>query len=131
MPELTEQVQAALDAAGIPGATVRVYAFGEDCIDSSGEVRYFATMETDIDVRLEVADLRDLDALGELTERVLAVLEAFPQDSLPGPQPGRIGLLFSKGEAVEPFYFMVEQLEASRASGLHGRALLEYLGYSP
>jgi len=29
LPELTDQLQAALDAAGIPGATARAYDFGE------------------------------------------------------------------------------------------------------
>src|SRR4030042_1930197 len=64
LPELTDQLQAALDAAGIPGATARAYAFGENCLARSGTVKRFARMENDFDVQLEVADLLDLRALG-------------------------------------------------------------------
>jgi len=132
LPELTDQLQAALDAAGIPGATARAYAFGENCLDQSGTVKRFARMENDFDIQLEVADLQDLDALGDLTEQVLAVLEALPPESDPPPQPGRIGLKFSTRDTDGVWlYFMEEELEAARGRGLTGRALLEALGYPP
>lgn len=132
MPELTNQVQAALEAAGIPGASANVYAFGEDCFDpQTGTVMRFATMETDFDIQLHVASLQDLDALGNLAEQVLAVLDTFPPDSTPGPQPGRIGLIFSRGKEQHRLYFMLEQAEEARGRGLSGRALLEALGYEP
>ena len=58
LPDLTDEVQAGLDAAGIQGATAIVYAFGEDCFDpQTGTVLRFATLETDIDITLEVANL--------------------------------------------------------------------------
>ena len=132
LPELTDQLQAALDAAGIPGATARAYAFGENCLDQSGTVKRFARMENDFDVQLEVADLQDLDALGDLMERVLAVLDALPPESDPPPQPGRIGLKFSTRDTEGTWlYFMEEELESARGRGLTGRALLEALGYPP
>jgi hypothetical protein len=132
LPELTDQLQAALDAAGIPGATARAYAFGENCLDQSGTVKRFARMENDFDIQLEVADLQDLDALGDLTEQVLAVLEALPPESDPPPQPGRIGLKFSTRDTEGVWlYFMEEELAAARGRGLSRRALLEALGYPP
>ncbi len=47
IPDLTAQFTAALDAQGIEWSQVRVYAFGENCLGNSGEVHYFAEMETD------------------------------------------------------------------------------------
>jgi len=132
LPELTDQLQAALDAAGIPGATARAYDFGENCNNQeTGTVR-FARIETDVEIRLEVTDPQDLDALGSLTDQVVAVLDTFVRDSLSGRQPGRIGLNFTlRGGAGHWLYFYDEQLAEARGRGLSGRALLEALGYPP
>jgi len=133
LPEVTDQLQAALDAAGIPGATARAYDFGENCNDQeTGTVARFARIETDVEIRLEVVDLQDLDALGSLTDQVVAVLDIFARDSLSGRQPGRIGLNFTlRGAAGHWLYFYDEQLAEARGRGLSGRALLEALGYPP
>lgn len=133
LPELTDQLQAALDAAGIPGATARAYDFGENCNDQeTGTVAGFSRIETDVEIRLEVADARDLDALGSLTDQVLAVLDTITRDSLSGRLPGRIGLNFAmRGATRNWLYFYDEQLEEARGRGLSGRALLEALGYPP
>jgi hypothetical protein len=51
-------------------------------------VDHFAAMETDVCIRLQVPYLADTAALGDLLERILVVLDAFPPESPPGPQPG-------------------------------------------
>ena len=38
LPEVTDQLQAALEAAGIPGVKARVYDFGENCSSQDGSV---------------------------------------------------------------------------------------------
>lgn len=132
LPELSEQVQAALDAAGIAGASTSAVAYGEDCIDpQTNTVQYFATMETDFFVTLQVEDLANLDALSELAAEVLAVLDGFPPNSTPGPQPGYIGITFVAGEEECNLWFTVEQAADARSRGLSGAALLEALGYRP
>lgn len=132
LTELSEQVQVALNAAGIPGATAYATAYGEDCIDpETNTVRDFVAMETDFYVTLPVGDLADLDALGNLTAEVLAVLDGFPPDSTPGPQPGYIGITFVVGEEELNFRFTVEQAADARKRGLTGADLLEPLGYPP
>jgi hypothetical protein len=132
LPDLTDEVQAGLDAAGIQGATAIVYAFGEDCFDpQTGTVLRFATLETDIDITLEVANLGDLEALGNLAEQVLVVLDGFPPNSVPGAQPGQISLGFTSGEEQRWLRFPVEQANNARERGLRGSSLLEALGYSP
>lgn len=131
LPELSTQVQAALDAAGLEGVTAYAYAFGEDCINpETDEVEYFATMETDFVVTIQVDDPSDLDALGDRVAGVLAVLlENFPTEDTPGPQPGQVELDFAGEDTGPPLYVMIEDATQAYDQGLAGAALLETLGY--
>ena len=115
LDDLSGQVQAALKAADVSGATVSAVAFGEDCVDPhSGEVRRFATMETDFHFTLPVTALEDLDELGHLAEKVLEVLDSFPTESTPGPQPGYVRLTFvADGERFH-LWFKVTQADEAR-----------------
>ncbi len=132
LPDLSGDVQAALDAAGIANAVTSATAFGEDCLDSvTRETRYFATTQTDFAVTLEVKDLADVDALGQLAGEVLAVLDDFPPEQTPGPNPGRITLLFVADEYVREARFTVTEANAALAQGLSEAALLEALNYRP
>jgi hypothetical protein len=116
-------VQSALDAAGLNGVTASAEAFGENCINASGEVDHFAAMETDFRVRVEVQDLTDTAALGNLLERILVVLDTFPPGSTPGPQPGYIGVRFVHETEEINLWFTVPSGESARALGLHGAEL--------
>jgi len=128
LPEVSAQLQAALDAAGIPGATGSAVAFGENCIDyQTNQVRGFAVMETDFGIQVPVASLTDLEALGNLAGQVLLVLERFPVGQVPGPQPGQVQLIFSAGGEELALTFTVEQAAAARSAGLSGAVLLEAL----
>ena len=129
LDDLSRQVQTALESVDVTGATASAVAFGEDCIDPhSGEVKRFATMETDFHFTLPTSDLEDLDELGHLAETVLEVLDSFPTESTPGPQPGYVGLTFvADGETLH-LWFKVTRADEARQQGLHGAALLEALG---
>ena len=86
LPELSIQLQSAMEQAGLGDAAGRAIAFGEDCISAdTGEVSYFAVKQTDFRFSLPVKDLTDLDAMGELVEGVLSVIDKFPPDDTPGP----------------------------------------------
>ena len=79
LPELSEEVRAALDEAGIVADGVRTEAYGENCIDAeTNTVRDFAAMQTDFRVTLPVDDAADQDALGDLAGAGLHVLDGFP-----------------------------------------------------
>lgn len=131
LPDIAEAVQAALDAAGLASAAA-VTAFGEDCRDPlTLEVQYFAVMQTDFAVTLEVPDLADLEALGGLAASVLAVLDGFPPAQTPGPNPGQVTLTFVADEYVREARFTVAEAAAARAQGLAGGALLDALHYRP
>ena len=69
----------------------------------------------------------DEEALGGLLERVLVILDSFPAESIPGSEPGYVGVTFQAGEKELNLWFLVTDGKAARADGLHGAALLEKL----
>lgn len=128
LPELSFQVEQALRAGGLPVLSARAEAYGENCIDGrTGQVAYFTAMETDFKLTLEVRDLEDDAALGDLLEQTLIVLDGFPPGATPGPQPGYIGITFQAGAGERRLWFTVTDGESARALGLHGAALLAEL----
>ena len=128
LPELSAQVQAALEAAGLKDITARAEAYGENCYDSqTNEVVSFAAMETDYHITVRVADLADRESLGETLEKILVVLDGFPSDTTPGPQPGFIAVSFQSDTDALNFRFTPGEGELVRQEGLQGAALLEEL----
>lgn len=131
LPELSAQVQQAFDEAGMTGVTARAGAYGENCVDAQGKVVSFSTMETDFYVTVEVTDLTDDENPGNILEDLLIVLDGFPPDETPGPQPGYIGVTFQAGDDLLNLWFSVTAGEDARKQGLHGSALFEALRGKP
>ena len=127
LPDLRAEIQTALDGAGLKEVTVTAEAYGENCITGTGEVDHFATMETDFHFQVEVADLSNTIALGDLLERILVVLDSFPAEVTPGSQPGYIGVRFIQGNNDTNLWFNVTTSDSARALGLHGAELLSEL----
>ena len=125
LPELSAQVQSALEAAGLTGITASAEAYGENCITATGVVDHFAAMETDFRITVQVASLSDLEALGALLEQILVVLDTFPPGATPGPNAGYVGVAFQTGNEDLNLWFTAYDGESARALGLHGSALLE------
>lgn len=118
LAELTAQVQDALDEAGLE-ASVDASAFGENCLNPDGSVRYFATMQTDFDMTVDA--LTDDTILA-----VLRVLARFPVESTPGPMPGRVTIRFA--DSGQQLQFQYDQGLDVLNRDLTGRVLLEALG---
>ena len=127
LPDLSTEVQAAMDAAGLKGVTARAEAYGENCITASGKVDHFAAMETDYRITLAVSDLNDTVALGDLLTQTLAVIDQFPIKETPGPGAGYIGITFQSGEQVENLWFNRAKSDELRSQGLSGINLYEAL----
>ncbi len=127
LPEVSAAVQSAMDAAGLTGVTASAEAYGENCITGEGVVDHFAAMETDFRIRVEAPSLTDAAALGDLLERILVVLDAFPPGVTPGPNAGYVGVTFQAGSDELRLWFTVVDGESARALGLHGAALLDEL----
>jgi len=116
-----------MDAAGLTGISTIAEAYGENCLNSNGEVVRFATMETDFRVTAQVASVDDRESLGNLLEQILIVLDQFPPGVTPGPNKGYIGITFQTKDNELRLWFLVADGESARALGLHGAALLDKL----
>ena len=128
LPDLTKQVQSAIDAARLTGVKATVEAYGENCYDSqTNKPVSFATLETDFHILATVNDLTDKDDLGNLLEKVLIVLDDFPAGKIPGPEPGYISVSFQSGSVELNLMFLVSAGKSARAQGLHGAALFDEL----
>lgn len=92
LPDLSEQLQQALDDAGLETAAAEALAFGENCVGADGAVDRFAIMQTDFVIRLEVEAL-DGPSAGPVIAAVLEVLMAWPREATPGPAEGYITLM--------------------------------------
>lgn len=95
LPEVSSEIQAMLEEAGIEQARVNAEAFGENCLLPDGQIARFLVMQTDIRIVLGVESVADLNALGDLAERILPVVLGIPNDALPGPNEGYLGLQFN------------------------------------
>jgi hypothetical protein len=128
LPELSTQIQAAMDASGLTGVTARAEAYGENCYDyQTDKPVYFSAMETDFRITVEVKNLSDKAHLGDLLERILVVLDGFPTEATPGPNPGYVGVTFHARDDDLRLWLTVADGESARARGLDGTALLEAL----
>lgn len=125
LPDLSAEVQSALQAAGLTGVTSSAEAYGEDCITASGEVDHFAAMETDFRITVQAASLNDREALGTTLEQILVVLDAFPPESTPGPQSGYVGVTFQAGSDELRLWFTINEGKSALALGLRGASLLD------
>ena len=81
LPDLTKQVQSAIDAARLTGVKARAEAYGENCYDSqTNKPVSFATLETDFHISAKVSNLTDKDESGEFARK---------DPDRPGRLPGR------------------------------------------
>ena len=128
LPDLSQQVQAALDSAGLKGVTVTAEAYGESCYDSqTNKPVGFGAMETDFRITIKVASLNDKDELGYLLEKALIVLDKFTDGAIHMAPPGPVNFSFQSGDQAIYLSFSVEAGKAALDKGLHGAALLEQL----
>lgn len=127
LPDLSGQVQFAMEAAGLKDVTATAEAYGEDCLDANGKPVRFAAMETDFRLTAQVPSLTDLESLGRLLEQILVVLDQFPPGVTPGPKSGYVGVTFQAKDDELHLWFLVQDGESARALGLHGAALMDKL----
>ena len=128
LPDLSAQIQAVMDSTGLRGVSASAAAFGENCYDSqTNKVVSFGAIETDFQITAKVTNLTDKDDLGNLLEKIMVVLDAFPSGEIPGSEPGIINISFQSGSNELNVSFNVTTGESARKLGLHGAALFEEL----
>ena len=84
-------------------------------------------METDFYITLNVENLEDKQALGELIEHVMGVMAEFPADETPGPQSGYIGITFQSPLDEIRLWVTITEIEAALENGLLGEDLYNAL----
>jgi hypothetical protein len=127
LPELSARLEESLQAAGLKGVAARAEAYGENCITAAGKAERFAAMETDFRISVQVGNLKDTDALGNLLEKILVVLDGFPSGSTPGANPGYVGVTFQMGSEELNLWFPSASAASARVLGYHGVRLFEEL----
>lgn len=127
LPELSSEVQSAMEASGLIGITVRAEAYGENCLTQDNVIAYFAAMETDFRIAMNIASMTNRTSLGYTLEQILVVLDGFPAEETPGPQPGYIGIRFFNDVEELNLWFSVTDWITARKQQLHGRELLDAL----
>jgi hypothetical protein len=116
-----------MEASGLTGITVRAEAYGENCFTQDNVIAYFAAMETDFRIEMNIVSTKDLVSLGDTLEQILTVLDGFPAEETPGPQPGYIGIRFFNEAEELNLWFSVTDSISARARQLHGEELLDAL----
>jgi hypothetical protein len=124
--ELTQKFNEALKEVQ-PQANGYAEAYGENCINSQGELVRFLAMETDFHVSLKVEDLNDKQENGKLVEQILDVISEFPVAETPGPQPGYVGVTFESGGEEIQLWFTQLQAQTAIENGLQGGELFDAL----
>ncbi len=124
----TNMVQAAFQARGMEDVSVRLQAYGENCIDpDTNQIVRFTTMETDFYLSIQTGSLEDTETMGNQLADSLQVLRAFPEDTFPGPMPGRVFASFNARGQIQNISFDMQQAGKALDKNLRGAALLEAL----
>jgi len=123
LPDITKELQSALTDV-IPNAEGQASAYGENCTKPDHSAT-FGAMETDFNVVLPVPDLKDDEAIGELIEKILIVLDDFAPPRVPGPNPGILELVFTRGSENRSFRVSIEKGRELRSQGLTGAELVK------
>ena len=131
LEDISKQLLDKLTSAGLPVENARAEAYGENCIAENGSIESFSARENDFYVTLTAANLTDETALGNLLEQTLAVIDQFPTDQTPGPNPGYVGITFKAGDQVQNLWFMQTQMNNLRAQWLKGADLYRSLKGKP
>lgn len=128
LPDLTAEVQKALDAAGLNRVEALAVAYGENCVDTlNNQVVSFSVMETDFYFTAVVEDVSNREALGNLAYQLLLVVERFPPGNAPGPNPGLFTVLFQDEKQNVQVRVKLVDAQAAKTRGLRGSALLDAL----
>ena len=131
LKDISSQLLEKLKNASLPVKTARAEAYGENCVAADGSVVRFSARETDYYITLTVADLQDEAALGALLEQSLAIINQFPVDQTPGPNPGYVGIGFETTADVQNLWFTRQQASDLLAQGMKGAELYRALKGQP
>lgn len=128
LADLSSQLQDMYNQAGFSNLHVEADAYGENCILADGSQGGFTQTETDLKFVLDEDSLDDSTVLAVQAHEILRIIAGMPEDQLPGPNPGYIGITFqtSKGDTLQYWFPRQVGLNAFQ-QGLSGDDLLKAL----
>jgi hypothetical protein len=131
LPELSAAVQSLLQKASLPVEAASAEAYGENCLYANGEVAYFAAMQTDYHLTLQVQSLQDEQTLGDLLYTAIQVLRQIPPQVTPGENPGLISVTLQAGQETQHFQFKEDFAARLQEEGQSGAAFYQALQNPP
>lgn len=128
LPEITAQLQQALNVARLNQVEIFAEAYGEYCIvTQTNRALGFTIIETDFKIIIPVSDLEDENQKGKILSDTLKEIAAFPEDTFPGTRPGWVNVRFVSGDQEENFRFELEAAKNALTSDLENEDLLQAL----
>jgi hypothetical protein len=130
LPDTTHLAQVALNFFQVRNATVRVEAYGENCLDGQTQkVQYFAAMTTDFYVTILVDDLTDQERLGRVVWDTYVALTSGLYESWLPARYGYLDITFTAGGQQKRLRAMFTAFGTTvDEQKLMGAALLDKLG---
>lgn len=128
LPALTQKVNDSLQALD-KTVSASAYAYGENCVYADGHST-FGAMETDYRVNVEVRDIKDEKALGDMIAKVMGVIIKIPPADTAGPNPGRVEFSFRHGDDQTAVNVQINQYIHDAAS-LKGAELYKFFHQNP
>jgi hypothetical protein len=128
LPDATQQVQNALDEAGMENVKIVVEVYGESCMNTMDKsVTTFKALQTDFKVKTAAYDSKNREKIGDLAANLVKVLSGFPPDTFPGTQSGNVTIELQAGTTIETIRFRFRQASELVQKNIHGTALLDAL----
>jgi hypothetical protein len=118
LPDLSAKLGTSISAIN-KDASASAYAFGEDCIYADGH-KTFGAMETDFNISLKAADLKDEESLGNWIKDVMPVILQIPREEISGPQARFVEFRFVKSDTEQIIVRVPLQNYQSTTNGLSG-----------
>ena len=128
LPDHTDEVSDFLTGLDFEVIDVRASVFGENC-SKNGEVTRFAAFATEYDVEVNVE--ADVNPEVVAADIITLLINEFPADTTPGPNPGTITVKVSDGTDTLDLRADGRLARNAVEEGLTGIDLLMAVGYEP
>ena len=126
--DLSNQIQQALNHAGVSGASVTVTVDGNQCVNSlDGTVESYSAQRTTFNFNLFVSNIGDQEAVGNAAAQALAALSGVSKGDIPGNQLAAVSFTITDGATSQSFSIGYTQAINAYQSKYNGTKLYNLL----
>jgi hypothetical protein len=126
--DLSSQIQAALNKAGVTDANVTVTVDGIQCVNpQDGTVESYSAQKTTFNFNLTVSSIIDQQAIGDIAAQALAALSGIAKSDIPGNQPAAVAITINDGSQQQSISIGYTQAINAYQSGYKGSKLYNLL----